>query len=141
MNSRYQRNILLIAGLLVLIASFAWGDGIKEKRMVATVASDGIQRVDILGGGYYFDPNIIVVKVNVPVELRVKKDGGITPHDIVLKAPEAGINFAESLSVEPKTIRFTPTKAGKYPFECTKRLLFFKSHKDQGMHGVLEVVE
>lgn len=136
-----MKYIFFNAGLLVLIAFFAWGDELKEKRMVATVDPDGIQHVDILGGGYYFDPNIIVVKVNVPVELRVKKAGGITPHDIVLKAPDAGINFAEKLSSEPKLIKFTPTKAGKYSFECTERLLFFKSHSDQGMHGLLEVVE
>ena len=138
---RRLKCILCNAVLLVLIAAFAWGDGLKEKRMVATIDPNGIQRVDILGGGYYFDPNIIVVKVNVPVELRVKQAGGITPHDIALKAPDAGINFAENLSSELKVIKFTPTKVGKYPFACTKRLLFFKSHKDQGMHGLLEVVE
>ena len=113
-----MKHIFFNAGLLVLIAFFAWGDELKEKRIVATVDPDGIQHVDILGGGYYFDPNIIVVKVNVPVELRVKKAGGITPHDIVLKAPDAGINFAEKLSSEPKVIKFTPTKAGKYSFDC-----------------------
>jgi plastocyanin domain-containing protein len=138
---RCSKNMLLIAGLLAFVASIAWGDELKEKRVVATVNPDGIQRVEVLGGEYYFDPNVIVVRVNVPVELVVGKAGGFTPHDIVLKAPDAGINFAESLSGEPKTIRFTPTKVGKYPFECSKRLLFFKSHKDQGMHGVLEVVE
>ena len=46
-----------------------------------------------------------------------------------------------SLSTTPKSITFTPKKTGKYPFECTHKLLFFKSHKDQGMHGILEVVD
>lgn len=131
----------LMVMLLALVASSVWGDELKEKRVVAMVNADGIQRVEVLGGGYYFDPNVIVVKVNVPVELVVKKAGGITPHDIVLKAPEAGINFAEDLSTDLKVIRFTPTKTGMYHFECSKQLLFFKSHKDRGMHGVLEVVE
>lgn len=135
------RKYSLIAVLLTLVASSVWGDEFKEKRVVATVNADGIQRVEVLGGGYYFDPNVIVVKVNVPVELSVKKAGGITPHDIVLKAPDTGINFAEDLSTEPKVIRFTPTKAGIYHFECSKQLLFFMSHKDRGMHGLLEVVE
>lgn len=112
-----------------------------EKRFTATIDADGVQRVQITGGEYYFDPNVVVVKINVPVELHVKKAGGVAPHDIVLKAPEAGIDFAEDLGSEVKVISFTPTKAGSYPFECTNRFLFFKSHKDQGMHGVLEVVE
>lgn len=112
-----------------------------EKRFTATIDADGVQRVQMTGGEYYFDPNVVVVKVNVPVELHVKKAGGVAPHNIVLKAPEAGIDFAEDLGSEVKVIRFTPTRAGSYPFECTNRFLFFKSHKDQGMHGVLEVVE
>lgn len=133
---------LFLAGMIImLVAVVAFADEFKEKRAVAAVDSDGIQRVEMTGGEYYFDPNVIVVKVNIPVELKVKKAGGIAPHDIVLKAPEAGIDLSESLSTEPKIIRFTATKTGKYEFDCTKRFLFFKSHKDRGMHGTLEVVE
>jgi plastocyanin domain-containing protein len=127
--------------LVLALGASGFGQAAKETRVVATVGTDGVQRVEITGGSYYFDPNYIVVKVNVPVELIVKKAGGSTPHSIALKAPEAGINFSVSLGKEPKSIRFTPTKAGKYEFWCTKRLLFFKSHKDHGMTGVLEVVD
>lgn len=137
---RYLKYIL-IAALLLAVAFIAWGDEQVEKRVVATLDPDGVQRVEVTGDTYYFDPNVIVVKVNVPVELKVKKAGGIAPHNIVIKAPDAGINVEESLSTEPKNIQFTPTKVGKYSFECTKRFLFFKSHKDRGMHGMLEVVE
>ncbi len=130
----------LAAIFVLLVASLVWAQEWTEKRLVASVDSDGVQRVEITGGSYYFDPNVIVVKVNVPVELKVKKEGS-TPHNIVLKAPEAGVDFSESLGKEPKTIKFTPTKAGKYPFKCTKKAPFSKSHTDRGMHGILEVVE
>jgi plastocyanin domain-containing protein len=60
---------------------------------------------------------------------------------IVIKAPEAGIDISESLSTEPKIIRFTPIKTGKYVFYCAKKFLFFKSHRDKGMEGVLEVIK
>jgi plastocyanin len=113
----------------------------KENRIVAAVDTDGVQRVEVLGGEYFFDPNYIVVKVNQPVELKVKKTGGFTPHDIVVKAPDAGINFAESLSTEPKVIKFTPTRVGKYPMYCDKKLPFVKSHRERGMDGMIEVVE
>ena len=136
---RYTRYV--IAALLMLTAFKVYAAEPQEKRVVATIGVDGVQRVEVVGGDYYFDPNIIIVKVNVPVELVVKKAGGIASHNIVLKAPEAGINFSETLSSKPNSIKFTPTKTGKYPFECTKRFLFFKSHKGRGMHGVLEVVE
>jgi plastocyanin domain-containing protein len=137
-----MKYVLTFAAVLVLlVASLGNAQEATEKRVVATIDTDGVQRVEITGGSYYFDPNVIVVKVNVPVELKVKKAGGSTPHNIVLTAPEAGIDFSESLSTEPKVIKFTPTKVGTYPFACTKKFPFSKSHKDRGMHGVLEVVE
>jgi plastocyanin domain-containing protein len=108
---------------------------------LATIGDDGVQRVEIVGGGYFFKPDHIVVKVNVPVELKISKEGGIIPHDFVIDAPDAGIALKESLSSEAKVVRFTPTKVGKYPFYCSKKPPFFKSHRDKGMEGVLEVVE
>ena len=114
----------------------------QENEYKAVVDNDGIQRVDIVAGGYYFVPNYIIVEVNVPVELVVKKkSGSLVPHSIVIKAPDAGIDFSESLKTEPKIIRFTPVKTGKYIFYCGKKLLFLKSHRDKGMEGVLEVIE
>jgi plastocyanin domain-containing protein len=79
--------------------------------------------------------------VNVPVEMRISKEAGVVPHNIVINAPDAGIDFNETLGKEPKVIKFTPKKVGKYLFSCDKKLLFFKSHKDKGMEGVIEVVE
>jgi plastocyanin domain-containing protein len=107
---------------------------------VAKVDPDGVQRVRLEGGGYFFKPNHIVVKVNVPVELLASREAGIVPHDLVIKAPEAGIAVEVDLAAEPKKIAFTPTAVGKYPFYCGKRLLFFASHRERGMEGLLEVV-
>ena len=114
----------------------------KVNRVVATVDADGVQRVEVVGGEYYFDPNYIVVKVNKPVELTVKKEAGYIPHDMLVKSPEAGIDFKVDLdSKKPEIVKFTPTKVGKYPMYCDKKFLFFKSHKDRGMEGMIEVVE
>lgn len=129
----------LLTLIMLLFATLAHAVPDVEKPYIAAIDPDGVQRVEIVGGGYYFVPNVIVVKINVPVELKVRKEGGLTPHDILLQAPEAGINFSEELTSEPVVIRFTPTKAGRYEFECTKKLPFFPSHKERGMHGVLVV--
>ena len=59
----------------------------------------------------------------------------------MIKEPEAGIDINETLSTEPKTIKFVPKKNGKYPFYCDKKLLFFKSHRERGMEGVIEVTD
>ncbi len=113
----------------------------KEKRFVATVDADGIQRAEMVGGDYFYDPNYIVVRVNKPVELKVKKAAGLTPHNLIAKAPEAGIDFKLDLKGEPQTVKFTPTKTGKYPIYCDKSLLWFKTHRERGMEGMIEVVE
>jgi hypothetical protein len=125
---------------MFISVSFAQ-DATEKKVFKAVIDKDNVQRVEIIGGSYFLNPDYIIVKVNIPVELIVKKEPGITPHDIVINAPEAGINFKEDLTTEPKIIRFTPLKTGKYPMYCSKRFLFFKSHRERGMEGVLEVVE
>lgn len=107
----------------------------------ASVAADGVQRVRIEGGSYFFKPSRVIVKARVPVELTVSVGRSVIPHSFVIQAPEAGIAVDESLSSEPKIIRFTPTAAGSYPFYCRNRLLFFESHRDKGMEGVLDVVD
>lgn len=114
----------------------------KEKRFVAVADASGLQRVEITGGEFFFDPNYIVVKVNTQVELTAKKAKGLAPHDLIVKAPEAGINIKLDLdSEQPAIVRFTPTRVGKYPMYCSQKFLFFKSHRDRGMEGVIEVVE
>jgi len=134
----------LMALMLVMVGgSFAQEEKeekAEKKTYTATVDPDGVQRVTVVGGSYFFAPYRIVVKVNVPVELSVTKKG-LIPHDISMGAPEAGMSFKEGIGKKPKVIKFTPTKTGMYPFWCTKKPPFLKSHKDRGMEGVLEVVE
>jgi len=131
--------------IAILILSLIFSVGVvkaQKKQFVAAVDKDGVQRVEILAGEYFFDPNYIVVKVNVPVEIKIKKEPTIVPHDFVIKAPDAGIDITESLSNrEPKIIKFIPAKTGKYPFYCDKKFLFFESHREKGMEGTIEVTD
>ncbi|HXX57620.1 MAG TPA: cupredoxin domain-containing protein [Thermodesulfovibrionales bacterium] len=125
---------------LVMVSAFLAKDVCGEKNVfVAVVDTDGVQKVAVLAGEYFFDPDHIIVTVNVPVEIYIRKEAGATPHAFVLKAPDAGMDINESLSTEPKKITFRPTKTGNYPFYCDKKLLFFKSHRERGMEGILEV--
>ena len=124
---------------LVLIASNAAASA-GEPMTVVPINQDGVQRVEIVGGSYFFKPDRVVVKVNIPVELKVSKESGLIPHNIVAISPEAGIAFQENLSSTPKSIRLTPTKVGTYPIYCSKRAPFSKSHREKGMEGVIEVV-
>ncbi|MBI3144203.1 MAG: quinol oxidase [Pseudogulbenkiania sp.] len=105
------------------------------------VASDGVQRVAVVGGSYFFKPDHIVVKAGIPVELSVRIEAGLIPHSFTLKLPPDQVAIDSRLGQEPRTFRFTPTVAGRYPFRCPNKLLFLKSHEKKGMTGVLEVVE
>ena len=144
---RLEMKIFAMLFSATLVVSFslslALGEGKakEEKPFTASMDKDGVQRVELVGGDYFFNPSHIIVKVKVPVELKVKKEGGIVPHDLVMKSPEAGMEFKLTLHEEPQIIRFTPTKTGSYPFYCDKKLLFFESHREKGMEGTLEVVE
>jgi plastocyanin len=130
--------------LLALVICFAMGRVVAQSENEpyrATVDSEGVQRVNILAGDYFFRPRHIIVKVNVPVMFVVRVEQGIIPHGLVLKAPKANISIDQDLNQQSQTFTFTPAKPGKYAFYCPKKLLFFKSHREHGMEGVLEVVE
>ena len=134
--------VLLVAFLApVLHAQEGKPEGTPEKVYRAKVNAEGLQVVEIVGGSYFFDPNRITVRVNLPVELRVRKEGGIVPHDLTIDAPEAGVQITEKLSTDPKSIKLTFTKTGEYVFYCGKKPPFLKSHRERGMKGTFQVVE
>lgn len=134
-----KKTLLLLAVLLILPAlSFSDNTG---KAYTATVAADGKEHIRITGGSYFFRPDKIVVKVNVPVELTIVAEPSFISHNFVLKDTLAGIDISTSISTVPKILEFTPTRAGEYKFYCDKRFLFFKSHREHGMEGTLKVVE
>ena len=130
----------LILGLLVLVLPGPGQDPPAEGT-AAVVGSEGVQRIEIAGGDYYFNPSVITLKVNVPVEIAVYKAGGRKPHKIRARSPEAGIDFSATLHKTPRVIRFTPTKPGDYPFWCPMHFPFTKSHRAHGMIGTFRVVE
>ena len=113
---------------------------LAQEPNAAKVDADGVQRIRVVGGSYFFKPDHIVVRMNVPVELLASRESGITPHNLVIRAQDAGVVIEEDLGTDPKKIVFTATKVGKYPFYCGKKLPFMAGHRDKGMEGILEVV-
>lgn len=136
-----KARLLCFAACLWALLAASVGAQESPQAFRATIDADGRQRVRILGGSYFFRPGHVIVKAGVPVELSVSLERGIVPHSLVLKAPEAEIEIDESLGTDPKTFVFTPAAAGRYPFYCGNKLLFFESHREKGMEGVLEVVD
>lgn len=106
----------------------------------ASADADGVQRVALVGGSYFFRPEHIVAQADRPLEISVSLEPGLIPHRFVLEAPDGQQLADVSLGAEAKTVRLT-LKAGDYVFYCPNQLLHFKSHRERGMAGVLQVRE
>jgi plastocyanin len=123
-------------GLLLLAGCQSTIEQPAQVAQTAKADPDGVQRVRVVAGSYFFKPNHIIVKAGVPVELLVAREAGMVPHDLLIE--EAGVK--QELSTEPTRISFTPRKAGRYVIYCSKKPPLMASHRERGMEGVLEVV-
>jgi plastocyanin domain-containing protein len=136
-----MRLIIATISLALAAGCQTTGEPAKKETHVAKADQDGVQRVRVVAGGYFFKPSHIVVKVNTPVEILASREGGMVPHDLVIDAPDAGIAVKQDLATEPRRIAFTPKRVGKYAIYCSKKPpLGGASHRERGMEGVLEVV-
>jgi plastocyanin len=101
---------------------------------------DGIQRTVVEADSYEFIPRHLVVRAGKPVELTVKSVTVLVPHNFLIDDPKSGLAIREEISAgKTVMITFTPTVPGSFAIYCDKKLLFFKSHREKGMEGVLEV--
>jgi plastocyanin len=104
------------------------------------LGDDGIQRATVEVDSYSFSPSHLIVRAGKPVELTFKSLTTFVPHNIVIDDPRSGLSIREEVPAgERMTIKFTPTVPGSFALYCDKKLLFFKSHREKGMEGVLEV--
>ncbi len=136
-----MKSIVFHAIILALVF-VGFAESSQESRFIAVPDEDGVQRVYMRAGSYYYKPSHIVVRAGIPVELVVIRESTIVPHNIVMDNPSAGMEFRVEIDPdEPVKVRFTPTRAGIYPFYCDKKLPFLPSHREKGMEGVIEVIE
>ena len=96
--------------------------------------------IEVKLDSYTFKPDKITVKAGQPVTLKVANEASFLPHNLVIKAPDAGIDVRIDVGAgKTGEATFTPTKAGSYPMVCDKAPPIGKSHKEKGMHGLLIV--
>lgn len=104
------------------------------------LGSDGVQRATIRMDSYSYDPQHLIVQAGKPIELTLTSVTLLTPHNFVLKVPELGLDIDETVwGGKTAVVRFAVPQPGTYPFYCDKKLLFFPSHREEGMEGTLEV--
>lgn len=129
--------ITALAAGLALAAGCSSGVGRPVRELKLIVGPDGVQRAEVTAHSFWFDPNRIVVKANIPVELHVKNGGPFIPHNLSCHAPQGGIDLDEGLGMfwDAETASFTPKVPGEYPFFCKK-----DGHSKKGMTGTIVVV-
>lgn len=136
-------NILRISSIPFLLLIFAYILSFSNHAYAQDQAQNAVdvQKTDVVVDSYSFDPKEIIVKVNKPVELRLRSVTSVIPHNFSMDYPAAGLEVDQDVGAGKDVIvNFTPTKTGEYEFNCNKKSIF-ANHKKKGMVGVLVVVE
>jgi len=138
-GSWYRYQIVTIA-LSAVMAFWLAAAGAADEEVAIPGIVNGVQRVTMMVDSYFYQPKHLVVRAGVPVEIILVSQTILTPHNFVLKEPDAGMSINQEIGAgETVKVSFTPTKPGLFTFYCDKRLLFFKSHRERGMEGTLKV--
>ena len=112
----------------------------NEEVLVLQPDAEGVQRAFIVLDSYEYAPAHISVEAGVPIEFQLENQSFLTPHNFIIDYPDAGLEHNVSVDAgDSATIRFLVETPGTYTFYCDKQLLFFPSHREEGMEGRLEV--
>jgi len=89
---------------------------------------------------YVFTPSEVTIDVGKPITLILNNQSFLVPHNFLIENPH-GVRVLEAdiSSGESQTHTLTLTEPGIYPFYCDKQLLFFPTHREEGMEGRLIV--
>lgn len=94
------------------------------------------QHVVIDMESYQYSPSEIILEAGQTVLLTLHNQSFLVPHNFLLDDPTgARIIELDISSGTSQGVQFTPPGPGIYPFYCDKQLLFFPSHRKQGMEG------
>ncbi len=132
---------LLLSGVLFLIHLIPV-TGFAETSPPITLVpdEDGVQRVTILMESYSFSPNDIIIQADKPVSIRLENHSFLIPHNFVIDNPAMGLHHEIDISAgDSVNLQLFLTTPGTYTFYCDRQLLFFPSHREEGMEGHLEV--
>lgn len=103
--------------------------------------ADGVQRATLVLESYAFTPGSLRILAGLPVELHLENQSFLTPHNFIIDAPSVDRPVNVNVSAgERAVVRLLLNTPGTYTFYCDKQLLFFPSHREEGMEGRIEVL-
>ena len=131
--------VVLYCVLMGFSSGVALGETDQEV-LVLQPDADGVQRAFIVLDSYEYTPPHISVEAGVPIEFQLENQSFLTPHNFIIDHPEAGLQQNVNVDAgDTITIQFLAETPGTYTIYCDKQLLFFPSHREEGMEGRLEV--
>lgn len=135
--------LVCVVGILALQAGGGLAIAQTQSEAVAaptpaSIGADGIQRATLLLDSYSYSPSHLAVQAGKAVELTLTSVTTLTPHNFVLK--DGGVSIEQDVGAgKTVVVKFLPNQTGTLTFYCDKQLLFFKSHREKGMEGRLDV--
>ena len=127
---------------LVLVLVFLCVPSLVEPAspVILIPGQDGVQRIKIVLGSYFYSPNEIIIQANEPVIIELENESFWTPHNFVIGDPKMKMHHEINVSPgDTVNLQLLLVSPGRYTFYCNNQLLFFPSHREEGMEGVLEV--
>lgn len=114
-----MRALSTCVALLAMVSArsaIAAGD---EEAWWASVGPDGVQRIAIRCGADFFDPNRIVVRARVPVELVISTTDDVAPQSFVIDLPAPGAGrLKAAVGPAQKKLPFLPSLHGRFQVAC-----------------------
>jgi len=126
----------------IVLALVLWG--VPERGDAQIPVANGeiatAQEITIDMESYVFTPSEVTVANGKSLRLILRNQSFLVPHNFLLDDPD-GIRILEAdiSSGETQAHTVTLTKPGIYLFYCDKQLLFFPTHREEGMEGRLIV--
>ena len=138
-SRRLEAAMLNSVSLFAVLLNFILSDA--SAAVVALEPDEqGIQRGRIEMDSYSYSPNELSVQAGKLVELTFRNNATFAPHTFVLDDSAANLQVQVEVSAgQSKTVQFIPKQPGSFTFYCDKKLLFFKSHRERGQEGHLQV--
>jgi len=132
---------LLVLGCLFLVPSLAKaGDPDSASSVTLIPDENGVQHVTLIMESYSFSPNEIIIQAGRPVSIRLENHSFLVPHNFVIDNPAMGLHYEMEVSAgDAVNFQLLLSTPGNYTFYCDKQLLFFPTHREEGMEGFLEV--
>lgn len=133
----------LLVGIAVLVGHWAFTNGLYAQPADSSLPHRETpvgQKVIMSMESYAYTPSEVVVEAGTPITLTLSNESFLVPHNFLLDDP-GGIRLVDTdiSSGDTKVVTLTLMEPGIYPFYCDKKLLFFPSHRKQGMEGRLIV--